>query len=114
MMKYNSNVNQVKSSIKKANKTALEAIGRASAGYVKAVTPVGQYTDGRVGGALRDSITYQVKDDAVYVGSSLTSEDYPIYVHEGTGRMSAQPYIRSGVMKNLNSLRSIAQGAYKL
>lgn len=114
MVKYTSNRREVKQRMDNANKVMLEAIGRAATGYVKLVTPVGQYEGGRVGGALRESIDYQVKDNDLYIGSTLTSEDYPIYVHEGTSKMAAQPYINDGVLKNLASLRSIAQRNYKL
>lgn len=115
MVKYTSNRREVKQRMDNANKVMLEAIGRAAVGYVKAVTPVGQYDDGRVGGALRDSIDYQVVDEKeVYIGSTLTSEDYPIYVHQGTSRMAAQPYINDGVLRNLMALRSIAKKNYKL
>src|SRR5690625_1327456 len=115
MVKYRSNRREIKQRMNNANKVMLEAIGRAGKGYVKAVTPVGQYEGGRVGGALRDSIDYQIVDDKeVYIGSTLTSEDYPIFVHEGTRFMAAQPYINDGVLTNLSSLRSIAQRNYKL
>ena len=114
-VKYTSNRREVKQRMDNANKVMLEAIGRATVGYVKAVTPVGQYSSGRVGGALRDSIDHNVVDDKeVYIGSTLISEDYPIYVHEGTYKMAAQPYIRDGVMNNLLALRAIAQRNYKL
>jgi|SRR5690625_2361550 len=116
-VKYTSNRKEVKQRMDNANKVMLEAIGRAATGYVKAVTPVGQYPSGsgRVGGALRDSIDHKVVDDKeVFIGSTLTSEDYPIYVHEGTYKMAAQPYIRDGVMNNLLALRTIAQRNYKL
>lgn len=114
--KFKSNKKQVQQQMNKANINMLEAIGKAAEGYVKLDTPVGQYPtgSGRVGGALRDSINYKVDKDGVYVGSTLTSEDYPIYVEKGTSKMAAQPYISSGVMSNLAALRVIAERNYKL
>lgn len=99
-----------------ANKNMLEAIGKAAVGHVKLDTPVGRYPEGsgRAGGALRDSIDYKVNKDSVYVGSTLTSENYPIYVHQGTSKMAAQPYLNDGVLKNLGQLRAIAERNYKL
>ena len=113
-VKYKSNRKEVKDRMDNAKNLMLEAVGKAAEGYVKLVTPVGQYDDGRVGGALRDSISYSVDDNGVYVGSTLTSEDYPIYVEKGTRYMDAQPYISTGVMDNLGALRSIAERNYKL
>lgn len=106
-MKYKSNRREVKRRMQTANKNVLEAIGKAAEGYVKLNTPVDT-------GALRDSIAYKTDESSVYVGSTLTSEDYPLYVEKGTSRMPAQPYISTGVMNNLNSLRSIAERNYKL
>lgn len=113
---YKSNRREVKRRMDNAKKNMLEAIGKAAEGYVKLNTPVGQYPagSGRVGGALRDSIDYKVDNDGVYVGSTLTAEDYPIFVEKGTVNMPAQPYISTGVLNNLQSLRSIAEKNYKL
>jgi hypothetical protein len=113
-LKYKSNRKEVKKAMDGAKRNMLEAIGKAGEGYVKLVTPVGVYTDGRVGGSLRDSIAYNVDNNAVYVGSTLTSEMYPIYVHKGTRFQKSQPYLHDGVMKNLAALKSIAERNYKL
>lgn len=113
-MKYKSNRKNVIDRMRKANETTLNAVGLAARGYVKTVTPVGQYTDGRVGGSLRSSIDYSVDDEGVSVGSTLMSEDYPIYVHQGTRYMRDQPYIKNGIMSNLQTLRKIAERAYKI
>lgn len=114
---YRSNRKQVVQQMRKANEVMMDAVGRASVSFTKAVTPVGNYPagSGRVGGSLQVSIDYQVDSEAnVYIGSTLTSEDYPIFVHQGTSRQQAQPYLHNGVMHNLAQLRKIAQGAYKL
>ena len=112
-MKYKSNRKQVKKAMDNAKGLMLEAVGRQAVSNVKAVTPVGQYDDGRVGGSLRGSIDYKVQDDEVYVGSTLTSEDYPIYVHDGTRFQASNPYIHNGVMHNLNNLRKLAEKTYQ-
>lgn len=104
---YKSNRNEVKRRMNDANNNVLEAIGKAAEGYVKLNTAVDT-------GALRDSITYKVDDKSVYVGSGLTSEDYPIYIEKGTVNMPAQPYISTGIMNNLGYLRTIARRNYKL
>lgn len=106
-MKYKSNRKQVKSAMDNAQKNMLEAIGKGAESYVKLMTPVDT-------GALRDSIAYKVDDKSVLVGSTLTSEDYPIYQEKGTSRQPAQPYIHPGIHNNLNALKSIAERNYKL
>lgn len=116
MANYTSNRKQIVNQMRKSNEVMMDAVGRAAVGMVKSVTPVGQYPagSGRVGGSLRGSIDYKREGTDVYIGSTLTSDDYPIYVHEGTSRQSANPYLRNGVMHNLAQLRKIAEGAYKL
>lgn len=107
MVKFHSNKREVKARMKRANKNMLEAVGKSGVGHVKLVTPVDT-------GALRGSIDYAVRDDSVYVGSTLTSEDYPVYIEKGTRKMPAQPYISTGINLNLGNLRTVAQRNYKL
>lgn len=107
MVKYKSNRRQVKQRMTTAKKTMLEAVGKAAEGYVKLNAPVDT-------GALRDSIAYKTDDDSVYVGSTLVSEIYPIVVEKGSSTQPAQPYISTGIMNNLGSLRTIAERNYKL
>ncbi|MBT2601422.1 MULTISPECIES: hypothetical protein [unclassified Oceanobacillus] len=117
MANYSSNRKQIVNQMRKSNEVMMDAVGRAAVGMIKAVTPVGQYPtgSGRVGGSLRGSIDHMTDEKGnVFVGSTLMSEMYPIYVHEGTSRQSANPYIRNGVMNNMAQLRKIAEGAYKL
>jgi len=107
MVKYQSYRRQVKQRMDTAKKNMLDAVGIAAKNYVKFVTPVDT-------GALRASINYKTSENAVHVGSTLTKEDYPVYVEKGTRKMKAQPYIEPGIMLNLGSLRSIARRNYKL
>ena len=106
-MKYKSNRKQVKREMDRAKKMMLEAVGRAGTGYVKANTAVDT-------GALRQSIDFHVDGDSLFIGSTLTSEDYPIFIEKGTSRMSAQPYIYPGIYDNFKQLKKIAEGNYKL
>lgn len=107
MVKYQSNRREVKSRMKRANENMLMAVGIAGRGYVKLVTPVDT-------GALLGSIDYKSDDKKVMIGSTLTSEDYPVYVEKGTSKMSAQPYIEPGIKLNAGSLANIAKRNYKL
>lgn len=90
----------------KTSKTMLEAVGMAAVSHIEPVTPVDT-------GALQDSIDYMTDDTSVYVGSTLISEMYPIYVHEGARGLGGRPYIRNGVMNNLNNLATVAKRNYK-
>lgn len=104
------NFDKALSQMAENKKATLEALGQAGKGYVKSVTPVGQYDDGRVGGNLRNSINHGVSEDEVQIGTDV---HYAGYVHDGTRKMDAQPYIRDGIMLNKDSLNFIAQQIYK-
>lgn len=109
-VRYTSNRKRTKQVLFDAEKRVLKAVGKAGEGYVKLVTPVAEVN----GGSLRDSISYKVDDKSVVVGSTLMSEDYPIYVEKGTSKMAAQPYISTGMQGNLSQLKKIAEGAFRL
>lgn len=106
MVKYQSNRRQVKQRMDNAKENMLTAVGMAGRDYIKLLTPVDT-------GALRGSINYKTTDNAVHIGSTLTSEDYPVYVEKGTRKMKAQPYIEPGIKLNLKSLKNIAKRNYK-
>ncbi|WP_200415940.1 HK97-gp10 family putative phage morphogenesis protein [Virgibacillus salexigens] len=106
-MKYKSNRKEVKQRMDMAQKLMLEALGKAGEGYVKLNTPVKT-------GALRGSIAYKTDKTSVSIGSTLTSEDYPIYIEKGTSKAPAQPYISTGILGNASQLKKIAEANYKL
>ena len=59
---------------------ALEAVGIQAEGDVKdEITELGAVDTGR----LRSSVSHQVDDDSVQVGTNV---NYAVYVHEGTGK----------------------------
>jgi hypothetical protein len=99
---YKSNRKEVKKAMDGAKKNMLEALGKAGEAHVKFVTPTKT-------GALKNSIDYKVDDNSVYIGSTLTSEIYPIVVEKKT-----KPYIHPGIMGNLQNLREVAKKGYKL
>lgn len=85
----------------------MSAVGRAGVSHVKLVTPVDT-------GALRGSISYANDNKSVLIGSTMVTEDYPVYVEKGTRKMAAQPYIKPGIMQNLGNLRAVAERNYRL
>lgn len=77
---------EVLSALETAKLKALTIIGMKLEKYAKALCPVGTSEStgikGYRGGTLRNSITYQVQDDEVWVGSNV---EYAPYVELGTG-----------------------------
>lgn len=80
---------------------ALEAIGIQAEGDVASLAPVDT-------GRLRDSITHEVdeSEEAVYVGTNV---EYAAYQEYGTSRMKAHPFLKPGIMNNLETYKSIAK-----
>ena len=86
-----------------ANRAALEAMGAACKSVARPVCPVGQYPkgSGKVGGNLKNSHRYIVSGDHVDVG---VTADYGGYVHNGTSRQKAQPWLKDAAEANRNSI----------
>ena len=86
-----------------ANRACLEAMGAACMQVAKPVCPVGVYPkgSGKVGGNLKNSHRYAVNGDHVNIG--VTAE-YGGYVHNGTSRQKAQPWLRDAAEANRNSI----------
>lgn len=81
-----SHVDEVISALDAAKHKALTIIGLKIEKYAKALCPVGTPEStgkkGYRGGTLRNSITYQVDGDQVWIGSNV---EYAPYVELGTG-----------------------------
>lgn len=84
--KTEDNKQAVKDALQAAKHQALVIIGTKLEKYAKALCPVGTSEStgkkGYRGGTLRNSITYQVDGDEVWVGSNV---EYAPYVELGTG-----------------------------
>lgn len=80
---------------------ALEAIGIQAEGDVASLAPVDT-------GRLRDSITHEThaEEESVYVGTNV---EYGKYQEYGTSRMRAHPFLKPGIMNNLETYKSIAK-----
>jgi HK97 gp10 family phage protein len=67
---------------------AAERVGKAAYDLARDLCPVDT-------GALRDSITYEVRRVATgWAVVVLAGEEYALYVELGTSRMEAQPFLR--------------------
>ena len=100
-VKVTSHVKEVIEAKNEAIARALEAIGIQAEGDVAELAPVDT-------GRLRDSITHEVdeSEEAVYVGTNV---EYAVYQEYGTSKMKPHPFLKPGIMNNLETYKSIAK-----
>ena len=100
-VKVTSHVKEVIEAKNNAIARALEAIGIQAEGDVAELAPVDT-------GRLRDSITHEVdeSEEAVYIGTNV---EYAAYQEYGTSRMKAHPFLKPGIMNNLETYKEIAE-----
>ena len=99
-MAYEKHFDEAKENIGNAICDALEEIGVFGTGESQAITPVDT-------GKLRRSMGHKTNNkDTVYIGTNM---DYAPYVHEGTSRQKAQPFIKDAVMNNLDEIQNIIE-----
>lgn len=100
-VKVTSHVKEVIEAKNDAITRALEAIGIQAEGDVAELAPVDT-------GRLRDSITHEVdeSEEAVYVGTNV---EYAAYQEYGTSKMKPHPFLKPGIMNNLETYKSIAK-----
>ena len=108
------NSKEVLSFIGSARERALEAIGLTAEGYAKRECPVGTPEStgipGYVGGTARNSITHQVQDRAVYIGSNVF---YFPMIEFGTRYMKARPVLRNAATDHTSTYNQIIKDQYK-
>jgi HK97 gp10 family phage protein len=93
------NTSQIKEELAKKIARALEAVGATAEAYAKELCPVDT-------GRLRDSITYSVDDDAVYLGSDV---EYAPYVEFGTYKQKPQPFMGPAMQDHLDEYKAILE-----
>lgn len=85
-VKFEDNTGKVLSEMEEAKGRILETIGQLIEKYAKKLCPVGTVEStgkkGYRGGTLRNSITHEVEEDVVAVGTNV---EYGPYVELGTG-----------------------------
>ena len=54
-----------------------------------------------------DTLSGKAEEKTVYVGSNVS---YAFFVHEGTRRMGARPFLRDGIMAKRDSMQEKAKG----
>lgn len=91
-VEFTDNSDEALSAVDKATAQALTMIGLKLEKYAKGLCPVGTSEStgikGYRGGTLRNSITYEVNDQSVMVGSNV---EYAPYVELGTGPYFTPP-----------------------
>lgn len=102
---FNNHSGQVRQAMKRAKQTALTAIG------IEAVGVTVRYMQSNYGapiiqtGDLQRDVNSKVRGDVVDIGNSL---DYSAFVHNGTARMPARPYLKDALSENANVWKEIA------
>ena len=82
---------------------ALEKVGLTAEGYAKMKCPVDT-------GRLRNSITHEVNNETVYIGTNV---EYAAYVEMGTVNTRAQPFLRPAVSNHGSVYRSLIEDELK-
>ena len=100
-IQFTSHADDVKRAKDEAIARALEAIGIQAEGDVAMLTPVDT-------GRLRASITHDARPDeeSVYIGSNVF---YSPYVEYGTKKTKAQPFLKPGIMNNIEIYKQITE-----
>lgn len=132
-VEFTDNSPQVREALDNAVPRILEMIGIKAERYAKALCPVGTPEStgkkGYLGGTLRNSITHQVDNDVLTVGSNV---EYAPYVELGTGPnytpppeweqftaprgsgighgyVTARPYLRPAITDHMDEFERIAK-----
>ena len=135
--KITDNSDKVMNAKDMAVKKALEAIGIRAEKYAKALCPVGTVEStgkkGYRGGTLRNSITHEVDEDVVTIGSNV---EYAPYVElgtgpyfqtppqweqfsstkgsgEGTGYVHPRPFLKPAIEDHLDEFKGLAEHIFK-
>ena len=92
---------------------ALEAMGRTGKSLVQdaimhhyAKAP---YDTGR----MYNSVDYSVNPQSVDIGTNTNERKYSVYVHEGTYKMAARPFLRDGLLDGKDALQQAAAAQLK-
>jgi HK97 gp10 family phage protein len=96
-VKITDNSEEIKSEMAKAVDLALTAIGMKAEEYAKLLCPVDT-------GRLRNSITYDIEESDVYIGTNV---EYAPYVELGTSKMTAKPFLKPAAEDHAETYKEI-------
>ena len=97
--KLTDNSEEVKSAMEKAIARGLEEIGLTAEAYAKLKCPVDT-------GRLRNSISHDVRDKEVYIGTNV---EYAPYVEMGTSRTRAQSFLKPAATEHSDEYKKIIE-----
>ena len=110
------NSKAVKEQMAQNMKKALAAMGEEGVGMVIDTMTHGYYRDIHRTGQLKRDIKYRTDSEGQRLGAVSwgvlvgdISAPYAAYVHEGTERMEARPFLQDGILKNKEALREVAE-----
>lgn len=92
----------VKSAYEQARERSLEKIGLVAEGYAKKACPVDT-------GRLRNSITHEVEDKNVYIGSNV---EYAPDVELGTRKQKAKPFLKPAATDHAATYNGIVKSEF--
>lgn len=111
------NSGAVISEMEKAVEIALKKIGMKAEGYAKLGCPVGTPEStgipGYIGGTLRNSITYDVDDDAVYIGTNVKYAVYVEFNDKAKHLVGGAHYLRNAVTDHIDEYQNILTSTLK-
>lgn len=96
------NSEDIKEKMIAARERSLEKIGLVAEGYAKRLCPVDT-------GRLRNSITHEVEDDSVYIGSNV---EYAPDVELGTRKQKAQPFLKPAATERSETFNRIIKSEF--
>ena len=105
-MTFRSYRREVMQEMERAEQRALTKIGLYVQGEATTRSPVGQYTDGRVGGRLKASWDFEVNEKSVNTGTAVT---YAKFVEFGTSRQREQRVLTGSVEDNIEEIKNITE-----
>ena len=100
---FKDNTAEVLSSLEKAKKRGLEAIGLAAEGHAKKAAPVDT-------GRLRNSISHATDDEAAYIGTNV---EYAPYVELGTSKMTPRPFLKPAATEHTDEYKGLMEASLK-
>ena len=100
---FKDNSEQVLSSMEKAIKNGLEAIGLTAEGHAKKETPVDT-------GRLRNSISHATDDEAAYIGTNV---EYAPYVELGARGRKGKHMLQRAATEHTDEYKRIMEDAMK-
>ena len=102
-VKFTDNSAEILRAFEQATARGLEKVGLVAEGYAKAKAPVDT-------GRLRNSISHEVNEQDVYIGSNV---EYAPYVELGTARQKARPFLRPAATEHSGTYKGILEAEYK-